>query len=235
MNEAHEMLHESTRESPRHGYQGDRQGAVPAPRVPQSLTIAISREAGSRGGSIARRVGVKLGWQVYNQDLLEYLSQEHTSRRDLSESMTPELAAWSEQRLDQLLSQEGMTQHPSLLELARMILTLGAAGEAILVVRAAGFILPRNSTLHVRLVAPLADRVAYMSQWLRLTEQEAADEIQRRDERRAEFVQTHFHRRLSDPHHYDLVLNSCFLGEELCAELIVQAARAKLAHYIEHR
>jgi len=41
--------------------------------VPAGLTIAISREAGSRGASIAKRAGEKLGWEVYSQDLLEYL------------------------------------------------------------------------------------------------------------------------------------------------------------------
>src|ERR1700751_1962181 len=64
------------RDMPRHGFQGDRGPAPPAPEAPASLTIAISREAGSRGGSIARRAGGKLGWQVYTQELIEYISQE---------------------------------------------------------------------------------------------------------------------------------------------------------------
>jgi cytidylate kinase len=221
------------RESPRHGFQGDRQPLVPAGRIPHSLTIALSRQAGSRGGSIARRVGVKLGWQVYNQDMLEYIAQEGTFRQDMDAGLTPEMTRWTETRLDQLLREQNLTQHPSMLELARMVLTLGATGESILLVRGSGFILPRPSTLHVRLVAPPADRIAYMSQWLRLTDAEAAEEIRRRDERRAEFIETHFHRKLGDAEHYDLLLNSSHLGEEVCAELIVQAARAKLARYVE--
>ncbi len=46
--------------TPRHGMRAQAHG--PAPKVPASLTVAVSREAGSRGGSIARRVGRKLGW-----------------------------------------------------------------------------------------------------------------------------------------------------------------------------
>ena len=50
-----------------------------------------------------------------------------------------------------------------------------------------------------------------------------------RDGRRAEFVTTHFHRQPTDVYQYDLLLNSSLLGEELCADVIAQAARAKLA------
>lgn len=219
--------------APRHGDQGDRRPAPPTPRIPTSVTIALSREAGSRGGSIARRVGVKLGWQVYSQDMLEYIAQEGSFGHEIGDSLSPEMAQWIDERLDHLLRTQEMTQHPSMRELARILLTLGASGESILLVRGAGFVLPRTSTLHVRIVAPVADRVAYMSQWLRLTEAQAADEIHGRDQRRAEFVTTHFQRELGDPHNYDLVVNSSHLGEELCAELIVQAARSKLAQYVE--
>src|SRR5947209_4254655 len=83
----------------------------------------------------------------------------------------------------------------------------------------AGCILPARSTLHVRVVAPLPDRVAYMSQWLRLTVTEAAEQVRLRDHRRAEFIETHFQRRPADVYQYDLLLNSSVLGEDLCAEL----------------
>src|SRR5262249_41241955 len=90
-------------------------------------------------------------------------------------------------------------------------------------------ILPAPTTLHVRIVAPLPDRIAYMSQWLRLTDEQAAEQVRTRDIRRAEFIATHFHRQPNDLYQYDLLLNSALLGEELCADLIVQAARAKQA------
>ena len=49
-----------------------------------------------------------------------------------------------------------------------------------------------------------------------------------RDRSRAEFIDTHFHRQPADVYQYDLLLNSSLLGEDLCAELISQAARAKV-------
>ncbi|MCI0461880.1 MAG: cytidylate kinase-like family protein [Gemmataceae bacterium] len=154
-----------TPESPRHGFQGDRLPRPATPLLPASLTIAISREAGSRGGTIARRAGRKLGWQVYNQELLEYIAQEGAFRQGLTEDLPPEVACWVEEQLQRLLREQNLSRHPSILNLARIILALGAQGDVLLIGRGAGCILPRASTLHVRLMAPLPDRIAYMSQW----------------------------------------------------------------------
>src|SRR5262249_57025902 len=106
---------------------------------------------------------------------------------------------------------------------------VGARGGGGPTGRGAGFFLPAETTLHVRVIAPLDDRIAYMSQWLRLTVEEATERVRLRDARRAEFLTTHFHRQPGEPHQYDLLLNSSLLGEELCAELIAHAARAQRA------
>src|SRR5262249_35819348 len=125
------------------------------------------------------------------------------------------------------LREQNLSRNPSILEMARIILSLGTQGDVILLGRGAGCILPARSTLHVRLVAPLNDRIAYSSQWLRLTLEEAAEHVRKRHASRSEFLATHFHRKPDDVHQYDMVLNTSLLGEELSGELILQAARAK--------
>ena len=212
--------------SPLHGFRGD---DAEAPTLPRGLTIAISREAGARGGTIAKRAGEKLGWQVFSQDLLEYISQDSSNRQEVLDGLPPGANVWVEEQLQRLFKEQNLSRNPTILEMARIVLSLGVQGDVILLGRGAGCILPARSTLHVRFVAPLEDRIAYMSQWLRLTEEEAAEQVRKRDHRRLDFINTHFHRRPSDVHQYDLVLNSSSLGEEACADLIVQAAKAKHA------
>jgi cytidylate kinase len=218
-----------TRESPRHGFQGNRAPAPPRPAIPASLTIALSREAGSRGGTISRRVGKKLGWQVYDQELLEYIAQEVAFRQGITDTLTEAAAAWANERLQTLLRDQNLSDHPAIVELARIVLALGAQGDAVIIGRGAGCILSHESTLNVRIIAPLADRIAYMSQYLLRSEQETAKEVELRDRLRIDFVTTHFHRPPTDTYQYDLILNSSLLGEEICAGLIAEAARAKLA------
>ncbi len=214
-------------DSPRHGFRGDPTPAPPRAEFPAGLTVAISREAGSRGGTIGRRAARRLGWQVYDQELLEYVSQDGPMHQELLDALPPGAAAWMGERLEQLLRQQSVSQHPSIVRLARAILALAAQGNVVLIGRGAGLLLPAETTLHVRVLAPLADRVAYIGQWLRLTDEEAAERVRLRDDRRAEFLTTHFHRQPAEPHQYDLLLNSSLLGEELCADLVAAAARAK--------
>jgi cytidylate kinase len=216
-------------ESPHHGYRGERPSSSGPAGVPAAVTIAISREAGARGSTIGNRAAQKLGWQVYNQELLEYIAHEGAFRQNVVDNLSPEAARWAEDRLQKLLREQNLSQHPCIMDLARIILALGAQGKVVIVGRGAGCILPPASTLNVRIVAPLAERVAYISQWLRLTEKEAAEEVRLRDARRAEFIPTHFHRQPGDIYQYDLLLNSSLLGEDLAATLIAEAARAKSA------
>jgi cytidylate kinase len=220
---------------PRHGFQGDRGPTAPVPAVPASLTVALSREAGSRGGSIARRAARKLGWEIYNQELLEYIAQEGAFQREMADTLSSAATAWAAERLTALRQELALDREPLLIEVVRVALALGAKGDVVLVGRGAGSLLPREATLHVRIVAPLADRIAYMSQWLRMTVEQAEEQVRARDARRAEFLQTHFQRQPGDVHQYDLVLNSTLLGEEMCAELIAYAARAKRDAFLAAR
>jgi hypothetical protein len=216
-------------EAPRHGFQGDRAPVAETPLMPGSLTVTISREAGSRGGSIARRAGRKLDWQVYNQELLEYIAQESAFRQSLLDNLPAAASRWAEERLEALRHDYQLGQYPAILEMAHIIVALGAQGNVVLLGRGANSVLPAESTLSVRIMAPREDRIAYMSQWLRLTLDEAAEQVELRDRRRADFLETHFRRQPADIYQYDLILNSSLLGEELCADLIAQAARAKTA------
>jgi cytidylate kinase len=212
---------------PRHGFQGDRGAAPPVRAVPAGLSIAVSRESGARGGTIGRRVARKLGWQVYDQELLEYMAQDTAVRQGVLEGLQGAAGAWVEASMDRLLREQNLSQHPLVGNLARVVLALGAQGGVVLIGRGAGCILPRETTLNVRIVAPLPERIAYMSQWTRLTQEEAAERVRSRDEMRNQFVATHFHRHPGEVHQYDLVLNTGLLGEDVCAELIAQAARAR--------
>jgi cytidylate kinase len=213
--------------SPLHGYRGQNEEER-ALGVPAGLAIAISREAGSRGATIAKRAGEKLGWDVYSQEMLEYVAQNPIARQDLHEKLSPAATEWVDQQMQHLTDQQYLSQNPTVRDLAKLVLSLGVLGNVILLGRGAGFILPARSTLHVRLVAPIEDRIAYMSQWLRLTDEEAADQVRKRDHRRNDFLAAHFHRKPNDVHVYDMLLNTSLLGEERCADLVVAAAKAKM-------
>jgi hypothetical protein len=219
--------------APRHGDPGDRPG--PPQRLPAGLTVAVSREVGARGASVAARAGRKLGWPVYTQDQLEYLAQEGPERDRLFAEAPAGAVAWATAQYERLRREERLGPQEGMGAVARLMLVLAAAGDAVLVGRGAGYLLPAESTLHVRVVAPATDRAAYLGQWLRLPPDAADHERQAREARRADFVAEHFRRHPGDLDPFDIVLNTSRLGEEGCAELIVQAVRAKLEHAAARR
>ncbi|MCZ2344118.1 MAG: cytidylate kinase-like family protein [Bacteroidales bacterium] len=207
-----------------HGFRGEASGI---PSHPLSLTVAISREAGARGGSIARAVGQSLGWQVVDQELFDFLAADPVTRADMLEGIPESAREWATQRFREITQARGLDAASPLGELTYLTLHLAARGETVLIGRAAGFLLPAESTVHVRIVAPAEQRMAYLGQWLRLTHDEAARELQLRDQRRTELLRQLSGRQVTDATAYDLVLNSDRLGLETCTELILQTVRAK--------
>jgi cytidylate kinase len=150
-------------------------------------------------------------------------------RAGVLESLDEKEFRWAHDWLAALLEDQWHDQDAYIVHLTKVILAIGMHGEAIIVGRGAPFILPRDRSLHVRVIAADKDRIAYLSQIERLTPHEAERYMRETDEQRRRFVLDYFHRDSSDPHEYDLTLDSSTLGEEACAELIVKALHGKEA------
>ena len=89
--------------------------------------------------------------------------------------------------------------------------------------RGAAQILLAGTTLRVRLVAPLEERITATSQKRGMTRDEAKRYVEKTDQDRFDFVNAHFHKDLTNPEQYDLVLNSSRFSAEDCAGLIIEA------------
>jgi cytidylate kinase len=210
---------------PLHGFRGDTEATRPV--QPRGLTVAVSREAGSRGTTIARKVAEILDWQVFDPDTLDYLAQDDTARAQLLADIPPDALAWADARLAQLQRAHELGTERETLQLVRLVLAVAARGNVVIVGRAAGFLLPRETTVHVRIIAPLEARVAYMAQELRMTRPEAVEEVRARDERRARFLDRTLALDASDLTAYDVVVNSDRLGVEGAAQFVGWAVRTK--------
>jgi hypothetical protein len=211
---------------PMHGFRGN--GPTDGPiRHPRGLTVALSREAGSRGTALARKLGELLGWQVFDQELLDYLLMDETGRTQLLADIPAGARAWADAHLARLQQDRRLSPDVETVGLYRLLFAVAARGDAVIVGRGAGHLLPVESTLHVRVVAPFEDRVGYLAQTLRMTREEAADEVRQRDDRRAKFLTRTVFRDPADLAWYDLVVNSTRLGVEGAAQFLDAAVRIK--------
>src|SRR5262249_33234849 len=189
------------------------------------VTIALARQAGTLGTSVAREVGQRLGWPVYDRELLQLIAREMGLRTSLLESVDERRVHWLQETLEGFSLAPGAGAGAYVHHLIQTILALGAHGECVIVGRGAGFILPAELTLRVRLVASLPDRIAALSERLKVSKEEAARTIDTTDRERARFVRDHFLKEPGDADNYDLVLNFTRFGVSGCADLIVEGVR----------
>jgi cytidylate kinase len=194
-------------------------------RQARACTIAISREAGARGNTVARAVGEVLGWVVYDHELLERIAQEMNVRVNLLDSVDERHVPWLEEQVEAFSRVPYVSESAFVRHLVECILSLGLHGQCLILGRGATFILPARTTLRVRLVAGIEDRISVMAQEFGISRHEAGRLVRDTDCARAAFIKEHFHQDGADPLHYDLVLNTSRLSVPECSELIVAAVR----------
>jgi cytidylate kinase len=199
------------------------------PQTSPAFTVTLSREAGTQGTLVAQEVGRILGWHVYDHELLEKIAQDMGLRTSLLESVDERRQSWllevaqglmsvpSKGDRGPLVSDSGFVHH-----LVRTVLAVGVHGECVIVGRGAAFILPAETTLRVRLVGPVSERIAALSRILALSESDGARQVRALDRARNDFVQDHFQKDPTDPGNYDLILNAPRLSAVQSAEVIVE-------------
>ena len=201
------------------------------------FTIALSGEAGTRETAVAQEVGRLLSWHVYDQELLEQIAQDMGVRTRLLESVDEREQSWIVEMMTTVVSSSPepadeapqVTQSSYVHHLVKTVLALGTHGKCVIVGRGAAFILADATTLRVRLVAPVRERVTALARQLGIPEREAESRVSTIDRERTDFVQKHFRKDPADPRNYDLVLNAARLSVAQQAKLIVEALDA-----IEH-
>src|SRR5262245_3205988 len=111
--------------TPLHGHRG---AGRDRPSAPAGVVVAISREAGARGGTVARRVGKRLGWQVYTQELLEFLCANDVARQSVLADVPADAAGWVAGQLDRVTRDRGPNAEAEGGDMPRLILSLAARG-----------------------------------------------------------------------------------------------------------
>jgi cytidylate kinase len=202
-------------------WEEQRRASLEGAAVGPGLTIALAREAGTPGTTVAHEVGRLLGWQVYDYELLKRISQETGLRTGLLESVDERKGGWLKESFGAFLAVPSVSADTYVRHLVEIILALGSHGQCIIVGRGAAHVLPPATTLRVRLMAPLEDRIAATAKRLGLGQREAVREVERVERERADFVREFFRRDLADPRNYDLILNHSRFGTAGCAAVIV--------------
>ncbi len=203
-----------------------RQPALSSMPAARFQNICISREAGAGAGQLAKLVGAGLGWKVYDEELVEAIAHRMGSPIEEVRALDELAPSMVQDWLLPLREEYYAPQEAYLDHLAKMIEAIGRAGESVLVGRGAGFMLPRDTTLSIRVIAPIKERAQRLAERMGVSPRTARRAARELDRRRVSFDRTMHRANPNDPHNFDLVLNTDTLGLEIAAELIVSTVRA---------
>ena len=200
-----------------------------------TLMLTISHQYGSGGSQIARDLGARLQWPVWDKEIVRKMATEYQVAEPEVEAKDERVASFIEKLVD-LLGLGGFTTAYSilpprglddakLLYMTRTIIEdIARKGRAIIVGRGGNHILAkRPSTLHVFICAPLEARVQRAMEMEKLTRSEAERRIAGMDRLRTDYVRTFYHADWRDPARYHFTLDSAVWGDRGTADLILLA------------
>lgn len=195
--------------------------------VRQGPFVAISRQAGAGGEAVAQALGARLGWQVLDRELLDFLAEQVEEDPRTLALLDETATSWFDQSLFILLRPHLVSQDEYCARLVKILLLTVTQRPIVVVGRGAHVFMPPLWGLAVRIVAPLTERARVVAQERGLDTRAAERWLGTTDRARLEFVRRHFGQDASDPSGYDLVLNTARLGVEGAVDSIEAAARAR--------
>jgi cytidylate kinase len=196
---------------------------------PSRPVITISRQAGTDGAELARAVAEALGFQLWDQELVQRVAERIGAPEALLRSVDERARSTIEDLLAGILMGDASTEAEYLTQLMRVIHTLAHHGGAVIVGRGAQFVLAPESALRVRVVAAVEVRLRKLASSGKLSDAAAQSELEKIDRERLQFVRRHYKRDASDPSAYDLVVNVGTMNASAAVAVIVGAYRAKFS------
>ena len=195
--------------------------------------VTISRQAGCGGVHVAEKLANYLqhhapvpgvNWTIFDRELMDKVLADHKLPKYLAKFMPEDR---SSQIQDTLADIFGV--HPPaetvVKQTAETLLQLAELGNVILVGRAGNIVTAKlPHVLHVRLVAPLEDRIERICRDDHKTPAEARRFCLEEEQARARYLKTYFKADISDPVNYLLIINTSQVGYDNAARLIGVAA-----------
>jgi len=194
-------------------------------RIP---VITVSSEPGSGGTLIAQEIAKRLDFDYFNRDIVEGIAESAEIRSSVIDTIEKERLSGIEDFIASLIKDHYLYPGIYLQHLLKVIGTIGKHGRAVIVGRGANFILPPDERFSVRVIAPLEIRVQNISRWHKVTLEKAKQRVIRRESKRRAFIRQSFNANITDPHNYDLIINTAKMSIESAVEAVIGPVMAAL-------
>ncbi|KKU44787.1 MAG: putative cytosolic protein [Microgenomates group bacterium GW2011_GWA2_46_7] len=190
--------------------------------------IVISRDPGSGGNPIAKKLAHKLGWQFFNKALMLKLSEElHIPTEELSH-VDEHSRSWLADTFHSVFNPSYVSDVRYITHLKKILLHAAKLGDMVILGRGANLILPHDKCLRVRITASFETRVDNTYKFESVaSKDEAAQRVRHIEKNRNQFIHQYFGTNPHNPWNYDLVISTDHLSLDQAVEIILQAYYVK--------
>jgi hypothetical protein len=179
--------------------------------------VTISRQAAAGGHLLAHVIttdflklsgGVFEGWHVFDREICELVAMDSSLTTSMEQLLHERYRSEFAEFMDGLFSGKSQ-QYMTLKKTFFIVRILASIGKVIIVGRAGNCVTRGIGTgIHIRLVAPMPNRVRWMTKKLRIEKTEAEELIASQDKERVQMTRTFFSRDIADPLLYDATFNT---------------------------
>ena len=200
--------------------------------------ITISRMYGSGGSEVAERVADALGWQLFDNTMIDAVaSRSGLSRAEVEaedervpsmvERLASALSLGSPEIMPPVPAGPMETTEERIVAVTRRIIEEAVqTGPAVFVGRGAQCLLAeRADALHVFCFAPRGALRKYVMDTFGKTTEEAERMVHDMNRQREQYVKRHWNRNWLAHENYHLCVNTAWLGLDGAAQLVIDAAK----------
>lgn len=192
-----------------------------------SPCITISREPCTGGKLIAKLVAKKLKFSYYHKKIIRMVTKHAKKRKELIGSLDEESRSLLEETVGSLFGGKPISSATYFRNLVKVILALSGKGKCLILGRGSNFIVSPESSLRVRIIAPLKTRIINTMKYERKTEEQARKYIRRIHFNRKNFVKKYFGKNISSANYYDLVIKTQNLSVKQAAGIIIKTFKKR--------
>ncbi len=187
--------------------------------------ITFSREPGSFGNIVAKRIAEDLNFDLFDQEIIQAVAQSSQVRTTVIETLDEKGISSLEDMISAVEDERHIWSYEYLHHLIKVIGTIGRHGRAVILGRGANYILPLKEIFRVRVIAPIDVKIQNVSKEMNVSAAEAKAFIIKTESDRKAFVRKYFNADIDNPEDYDLVINTGSISVDKAVACIEAAVR----------
>ncbi len=188
--------------------------------------ITISKQPGSRALEVADAIAKRLNWQVFDKQIVDYMSSNSSIRKNVIELFDEKTRSEMDEFFSIFLNKNSISKETYLKHLVKTIGAIGRHGNSIIIGRGANFILQNKQAVKICIIEEFIDRQANLSR-ANAGVLIAENQVKKLDEERKSFLKKYFNKKPDNPFDYDVLINLSRCSVKQAESIIIAALEEK--------